>query len=210
MTARLKAALVVFVLLVAAVASAQVAQRTLAVHFANGTADVSYSAADFADAAVRRRLQTGTPQTLIMRTYAYAAGSTTPIAVTARSCVVRYDDWHGNYRVEVQMMSSSTAIVLGTLDEVVERCLVATQEPVGTAAIWSAQQGQPITFGVVVELNPLTPDGVQRMRQWVTRSGGGASHDDAFFGSFVSLFLNRGIADAERSLAFRSQEITCP
>jgi hypothetical protein len=140
----------------------------------------------------------------------FARGSTAPIAVTAHSCRVRWDPWDQNFPLDEQTVSGSRSIVLGTIEEVIQHCLVAQHEHVGTAATWSAHHGQRITFGVVVELNPLTPDGVQRIRQWLARPGGGASDDDAFFGSFVSLFVNRGIGAAERTLSFRSQDITCP
>jgi hypothetical protein len=210
MSKRSTAALVSFVLLAAAVALAQVDQRTLDVHFSGGSADVSYSVADFADAAVRRRLSTGVTQVLVVRTYAYEAGSTAPIAVAVRSCRVTFDPWPENFRVHEQSESVDRTVELATLEEVVQRCLVADHVHVGGAASWDDHHGNRITFGVVVELNPLTPDAVQRIRRWLARPEGGASPDDAFFGSFVSLFVNRGIGEAERTLSFRSQDITCP
>ena len=196
--------------LAASLAFAQVDQRTLDVRFTDGLADVSYSVTDFADAAVRRRLSTGVTQVLVARTYAYEADSTAPIAVAVRSCRVTFDPWPENFRVHEQSEAIDRTVELGSIEEVVRRCLVADHMRIGTASSWGGHHGRRITFGVVVELNPLTPDAVQRIRRWLARPEGGGSSDDAFFGSFVSLFVNRGIGQAERSLSFRSQDITCP
>ncbi len=210
MSARTASTLFVVALAVASVALAQIDQRTLGVHFQEGTADVSYSVVDFADAAVRRRLSTGVTQTLVVRTYAYEAGSTAPIAVAIRSCRVTFDPWPENFRVHEQSESMDRTVELSSLEEVIARCLVADHVRIGNASTWEPHHGHRITFGVVVELNPLTPDAVQRIRRWLARPEGGASPDDAFFGSFVSLFVNRGIGEAERTLSFRSQDIDCP
>ena len=210
MTSRTRTAIVLGLLFAASVALAQVDQRTLGVRFTDGTADVSYSVADFADAAVRRRLSTGVTQILVVRTYAYEAGSTAPIAVAVRSCRVTFDPWPETFRVHEQSESVDRTVELASIEEVIARCLVADHVRVGTARSWGSHHGNRVTFGVVIELNPLTPDAVQRIRRWLARPEGGASPDDAFFGSFVSLFVNRGIGEAERTLSFRSQDITCP
>ncbi len=210
MRRRATATLVLAATLAASLALAQASQRTLDVRFADGAADVTYSAADFADAAVRRRLSTGVTQMLVVRTYAYEAGSIAPIAVAVRSCRVTFDPWPENFRVHEQSEAIDRTVELASLEQVIERCLVADHLRIGTSATWGPRHGAHITFGVVVELNPLTPDAVQRIRRWLARPEGGASPDDAFFGSFVSLFVNRGIGEAERTLSFRSQDITCP
>lgn len=197
-------------LLVALPALAQVATRTIGVVFHEGAPDVSFSAGDFADAAVRRRLSHGLLQTIVMRTYAYGPDGSTPIAVAVRSCHVVYDIWDARYTVDVRTEASDRSAVLDSIDAVVTECLVADHVPLGDASAWRGRHGQHVTIGVVVELNPVTPDMVQRIRGWLARPEGAAAPDDAFFGSFVSLFVTRQIGDAERTLRFRSQELTCP
>lgn len=210
-TARLLLVAALAALFVAVPAHAQVTQRTIGVTFHADAPDVSFSAADFADDAVRRRLSHGLLQTLVMRTYAYGADASTPIAVGVRSCHVVYDIWAAHYSVDVRTESSDRTLVLGSLDEVIRTCLVADHVVVGDAAAWRGRHGEHVTFGVVVELNPVTPDMVQRIRGWLARPGGGATRDDAFFGSFVSLFVSQqGIGGAEKTLQFQSQVLTCP
>ncbi len=191
-------------------AHAQVGTRTMSVTFHDGAPDVSFSAADFADEAVRRRLSHGLLQTIVMRTYAYGTDAAAPIAVTVRSCHVVYDIWDARYSVDVRTELAERSATISTLEGVIETCLVADHVVVGDAAAWRRRHGEHVTFGVVVELNPVTPDMVQRIRGWLARPEGGAAPDDAFFGSFVSLFVTRQIGDAERTLRFRSQELTCP
>lgn len=192
-------------------AHAQVATRTMGVRFNEGAPpDVSFSAADFADAPVRRSLSHGLLQTIVMRTYAYGANASTPIAVAVRSCHVVYDIWAANYSVDVRTESMDRTLTIDTIEGVLDACLVANHVVIGNAEAWRGSHGQHVTFGVVVELNPITPDMVQRIRGWLARPEGGAAPDDAFFGSFVSLFVTRQIGEAERTLRFHSQEMTCP
>jgi hypothetical protein len=195
---------------VAVTAFAQLATRTVGIAFEPLPPRVSYSAADFATSTVRTRLSSGLPQTLVVRTYAYATGSSAPLAVSVRSCRVVYDLWEEVYRLDVRTERSDRAIVLRSIDEVVQGCLVVDHVPVGDAAAWSAHRGDHVTFSALVELNPLTPDTVERIRGWLTRPEGSAAPEDAFYGSFVSLFVNRQIGAAEHSIAFHSQDVVVP
>jgi hypothetical protein len=210
MTRRLTWRLFVLALFALALpAHAQTSERRVGVVWHEGAPDVSFSAADFADAAMRRQLARGLQQTIVMRTYAYG-DRTTPIAVSVRSCQVVYDIWADRYSVDIRTESSDRSVTLDTVDDVVEACLVADHLVVGDAAAWRGRHGDRITFGVVLELNPITPDMVQRIRRWLARPEGGAAPDEAFFGSFVSLFVNRQISAAERTASFSSPEYTCP
>ena len=66
----------------------------------------------------------------------------------------------------------------------------------------------PATYyvGCAVEVNPVSPDMLERIKRWVSRpSGTGATAPgDALFGSFVGLFVAR-IGAADRQISFRSQ-----
>jgi hypothetical protein len=192
-------------------AHAQVSTRQIGVTFHDGAPDVSFSAADFADDAVRTRLSRGLMQTIVMRTYAYGSDRSTPIAVTVRSCHVVYDIWAARYDVDIRTEHDDRSRTIDTLDGVVDACLVADHVTVGDAAAWRARQGEHVTFAVVVELNPVTPDMVQRIRGWLARPEGGGSRDEAFFGSFVSLFVfTRQVGAAERTFGFQTPEYQVP
>lgn len=199
------------VLCLALVAHAQLTVRRVGTRFLEGVPRLDVSVADFAsDAETRRKLTSGLPQTILFRAYAYTPGRDEPVAVAARSCRVAYDLWEERFRVQIASEAGDRTVSLASLEEVVTTCLVAEQLPVGRAADWARVRGSRAYFAVLVELNPLTPDTVQRIRRWLARPQRGAVDSDSFFGSFVSLFVNRGIGDAERTLRFQSQELTVP
>lgn len=188
-----------------------VGERRVGARFVEGVPRLDVSIADFAgDAETRRKLTSGLPQTIQFRAYAYTADREEPVAVAARSCRVVYDLWEESFRVQLASETGDRTLSVASIEEVVGHCLVATQLPVGTAADWAPLHGRRAYFAVLVELNPLTPDTVQRIRRWLARPQRGAVDSDSFFGSFVSLFVNRGIGAAERTLRFRSQEIAVP
>jgi hypothetical protein len=193
------------------VARAQVSERRVGVRFEAGAPRIDVSIADFArDPETQRKLMSGLPQTFLFRTYAYVEGLEQPVAVTARSCRVVYDLWETRFRVQVASEAGDQSVSVSSVEEVVRRCLVAERMPVGASRDWEPHRGRRVRFAVLVELNPLTPDTVQQIRRWIARPRRGRVDSDSFFGSFVSLFVNRSIGAAERTLRFRSQEVVVP
>lgn len=208
---RLATTLAVLACLAPSVANAQeVPERRLGVHFDEGTPQLDFSAIDLADRSVREKLRSGLPQQLVLRIYAFGTGRD-PIAVAARSCRVTFDLWEEVYRVELQDARGDHTETHRSLRGVLRRCLRAERVRVGRASDYASRIGQDLYFAVLVELNPLSPDTVHRLRRWLSRpAGGGRVGGEAFFGSFVSLFVNRQIGAAERTRRFRSQTVTVP
>jgi hypothetical protein len=66
--------------------------------------------------------------------------------------------------------------------------------------------GQVFVLKMVVELNPVSKETLAEVRRWLSQgNGGGLDRGGTFFGSFVSVFYNPKIADADRVLRIRSQ-----
>lgn len=192
-------------------ARAQLAERRVGVHFVEGAPRLDVSIADFAsDPETRRKLMSGLPQTLQLSAFAYVEGRDEPIAATARQCRVAYDLWEERFRVQITTEASSRTLSVGSLDEVVAQCLVVERLAVGAPSAWASARARRAYFAVLVELNPLTADTVQRIRRWIARPQRGTVDSDSFFGSFVSLFVNPQIGAAERTLRFRSQRLEVP
>lgn len=187
-----------------------VASRRMGVRWNGRVPHLTFSARDLIDADARRKLESGLPQTLFMRTYAYRVRGRRPIAVNGRSCRVVYDLWEEVYRVQVQTESEDRSSTATSIDQVLRWCLVSRRVAVGTEEDWRDRAGDRVYFAVLVELNPLSPDTVQRIRRWLARPAGGRVEGEAFFGSFVSLFVNRRIGEAERTVRFRSQTVSVP
>ena len=194
-----------------ALSQAAIAQRALGVWWKNGTPHLSFSARDLATPALSKKLTSGLPQTLLMRVYAYADRSREPVAVSVVSCRVAYDLWEEVFRVQLQTDQHDRSLVARSLAEVQEHCLVMRNHPIGTADNYSSLHGRSVYFAVSVEQNPISRDTVERIRRWLSRpTAGGSVGGDAFFGSFVSIFVNRRIGNAERVVQFRSPNRTVP
>ena len=200
------------VALAASVAHAEppIAVRPMAVKWAGAVPLLSFNAADFITKSVARKLDSGLPQRLVMRVYAYTEKGEKPITVSALSCRVVYDLWEGVYRVQEQTETVDRSRTLPDQASVVRACLDVRALALGSSEAFDKHQGKSVYFAAIVELNPLSADTVQRIRRWLSRSGTGQLRADAFFGSFVSIFVSRRMGSAEANLAFRSQTFVVP
>jgi hypothetical protein len=171
---------------------------------------LSFSANDFVTAQVADKLGSGLPQRVLTRVYAYPEGGEQPIAVAAMSCRVVYDLWEGVYRLQLQTDNTDRSLIVADLAGVKHGCLDVRSLALGDAATFTRLHGRRIYFAALIELNPLSPDTVQRIRRWLSKSGSGQLRGDAFFGSFVSVFVSRRMGSAEHSLAFRSAVFSVP
>lgn len=202
---------IVALTLAASVAFAQgsVPQRRFGVQWRDGVPRVHFSATDLADESLRDQLESGVWERLVMRVYAYRGEE--PAAVALRSCRIHWDVWLQHYSVQFRSSRVDRDETHRTMDAVLDRCLVARRVPVGRASDYREHRGQSVYFATLIELNPLTEAQVHRLRRWLARpAGGGRIGGEAFFGSFVSLFVNRRIGQAQRTLRFRSQPVRVP
>jgi len=193
-----------------ALAQDDVPQRRLGVSWDEGVPRLTFSARDLLNDDARENLESGLPQTIMMRVYAYRDGESSPLAMTLRSCRVVYDLWEEVYRVQVQTASSDRTYTVDDVDDVLERCVVVRRKRIGRASDYRENRGARVYFATLFELNPLSQDTVERIRRWLARPSGGRVEGDAFFGSFVSLFVNRRIGEAEKVVRFRSQNVRVP
>ncbi len=174
------------------------------------TPRVSVSMRDFVDVQVSQKLQSGLPQTLITRIYAYTERGKDPLAVGVLSCRIVYDLWENTYRIERQTESQDKTWTVKNLDAVGRLCLELDHWPLGEPKSFERVTGQRLYFAAVVELNPLSQDTVARIRRWLARPSGGQIEGNAFFGSFVSIFVSRKLGAAEKTLSLRSDLVTAP
>ena len=170
-----------------------------------GPPTVSVDAADLADPTLHARLESGLPQLLVTRVRAYASATAErAFAATTRSCRIVYDPWERRYDVEMRIGHVETRGVTTSLDRVTADCLGLDRVPVGVASDWSGRAAPDVVLSVVVELNPLSSATVRRMRVWLGDTVG-AEAEPAFFGSFVSRFVDRRMGGAEQTFRFRPE-----
>jgi hypothetical protein len=158
-----------------------------------------------ADPGLMKKLSSGLPTVIAMRAYVYREGEGTPVALAPRVCRVVYDLWDEVYRVHVSEPERERDQA-AVLDGVLRLCADARDLPVVRRGLLTA--GQPYFLGVVVDVNPVSPEMVEQMRRWMSRPTGstGIGPGDALFGSFVQLFV-RQIATTDRTLTFRTQSV---
>ncbi len=190
--------------------NAAVHQRNLGVVWRAGVPHLSFSARDLATPALAKKLMSGLPQTLLMRVYAYPDRSREPAAVSVVSCRVAYDLWEEVFRVQLQNDQNDRAVIARSVQEVHELCLVMRNRAIGRADNYERLRGRNVYFAVAVEQNPISRGTVERIRRWLSRPNSGGMGGDAFFGSFVSIFVNRQIGAAERLVQFRSPNHVIP
>jgi hypothetical protein len=191
-------------------ADGDAAVRSVLVRWVGALPQVSFSADDFVTTKVAEKLNGGLPQRIVTRVYAYLESEDDPITVTVLSCRVAYDLWEGLYRVQVQTESSDRSFAVADLRAVMRACLDVRALPIGTAEQFARYRGKRVYFAALLELNPLSRDTVQRIQRWLAKSGDGQLRGDAFFGSFVSIFVSRRMGSAEHSLTFRSESFAIP
>jgi hypothetical protein len=174
----------------------------------NGTfLNASFSFRDVIDKAMAEKLASGLPTTIAMRAYVLREGEQNPVALAVRTCRVTYDLWEEVYRLKVSGPGGEKDTAALNLDGVLRQCAEARDLPVAEKSLLTA--GKPHFLGVIVEVNPVSPQMLEQMRKWVSRPAGstGIGPTDALFGSFVGLFVKQ-MGTADRTLRFRTQSVT--
>jgi hypothetical protein len=154
------------------------------------------------DPLLMSKLSSGLPMEIVMRAYVFREGQDAPIALALKRCRVVYDLWDEIYRVHLEPSTDKVDKTL-LFNGVLRLCAEAQDLPIARRALFSA--GQPYFLGVVVDVNPVSPELVEQMRRWMARPTGstGIAPSDALFGSFVQLFV-RQIATSDKTLTFRT------
>jgi hypothetical protein len=162
---------------------------------------------DVVDGPTIAKLKGGLPTTIAMRAYIFREGGSQPLAATYKSCKVIYDLWDDLYRLEITQPGRPNEITQSpTLGGVLRRCAEMDRLAIVSRSILSPPGDYYVA--VIVEVNPVSPEMVERIKRWVSRPTGPstAAPGDALFGSFVGLFVAR-IGTADRQVTFRTQSI---
>jgi hypothetical protein len=169
----------------------------------------SFSYRDVIDKPMADKLSSGLPTVIAMRAYVLREGESDPVALAVRTCRVSYDLWDEVYRLKISITGGDRDSAALNLEGVLRQCAEARDLAVVERTLVAT--GRAAFLGVIVEVNPVSPQMLAQMRQWVSRPAGstGIGPGDALFGSFVGLFV-RQIGTADRTLRFRTQVIPPP
>jgi hypothetical protein len=170
------------------------------------TLRVSLGYRDVVDASTVAKLMGGLPTTIVMRAYAFReSGGGAPLAAAFKTCRVIFDLWDEVYRIEISQTGGVDIVTASpTLEGVLRRCAEADRLAVIGRSVLPASTSYYLAG--IVEVNPVSPDMLERIKRWVSRPSGTSTSapGDALFGSFVGLFVAR-IGVADRQIAFRTQ-----
>lgn len=193
-----------------ALAEELVRRRTMGLVFRGGVPHLYFSARDLVNAEVEQKLDSGLPQRITVQHFVYAPRREEPLAAAGHNCRVVYDLWQAVYRLDFEVLGGAvTSTAVRTRAEVLERCLVMRNVPLGESSDYT--RARQIYVASLVQLNPLSTSTVARIRRWLARPRNDYNVESkSFFGSFVSLFVNDRIGAAERVLRLRSQEVELP
>jgi hypothetical protein len=159
------------------------------------------------DTSAYNTLKSGFVSTVVVQTWVYPKSSTSPIAWTRDRRTVVYDLWDEVYTV--RLCEKCKPMKVKYQSEAFKLLTEITDQPV--AALADIPYDDIYYLAIRVDLNPVSPETLTEVRRWLSQgTGGGLDRGGVFFGSFVSVFVNPKIAEADRVLRIRSQPFYRP
>lgn len=158
---------------------------------------------ELADASLRHKLDSGLVTTVVARAYLVREGASRAEALAVQTVRTAYDLWDEVYVSEVSGEAGARVFRDRRREDALRR-LSQLKLPVIDGV--RLQPGAHYRVTVIVELNPVGKELLLQVRRWLSRPREGAPLDgESYFGSFVGLFVNRRVGDAERVLELRTQ-----
>ena len=158
------------------------------------------------DSAAYEALDSGFTSTVVIRIWIYPKGSTDPVAFVLLQRQVLYNLWDEVFELRID---GRAPIKEKRQSEALKKLTAVDDLPVARLA--SLPYEQIYLLAMQVELNPVSKETLAEVRRWLSQgTGGGLDRGGAFFGSFVSVFVNPKIPEADRVLRVRSQPFYRP
>lgn len=176
-------------------------------HFSerDGQLVVTTSIDSLFDRAAAARLASGFPTTVVVRVYVFTRESELPVSLSVATYRVVYDLWEERYTLRSDGPRGQRTLRFADRAEVIAAITELERFPI--APLERIPIGPHHFAALVVELNPISAEMLAEMRRWLTRPAGEARLDtsSSFFGSFVSVFVNPKLQEAEKVVRLRSQ-----
>jgi hypothetical protein len=155
-------------------------------------------------------LDSGFLSTVVIRIWVYPKDSNEPVAFVLVQRSVLYEVWDEDYVLRLDEPSGSKKIKVKYRAEALKWLTSIDDLPIARLAD-VPRDGSLFMLAMEVELNPVSKETLAEVRRWLSQgTGGGLDRGGAFFGSFVSVFVNPKIAAADRVLRIRSQPFFRP
>lgn len=158
------------------------------------------------DSAAYDALDSGFTSTVVIRIWIYPKDSTDPVSFVLLQRQVVYNLWDEVFELRID---GRAPIKEKRQSEALKR--LTTIEDLPVARLATLPHEQIFLLAMQVELNPVSKETLAEVRRWLSQgTGGGLDRGGAFFGSFVSVFVNPKIPEADRVLRIRSQPFYRP
>ncbi len=161
------------------------------------------------DASNYEALGSGIESTVVIRIQITPQDSDDPVAEQLIRRSVVYDVWDEVYRLQLDERGGQKKFPVKFRAEALKWLTAIDDVPVARLAVLPLEK--VYVLKMVVELNPVSKETLAEVRRWLSQgTGGGLDRGGAIFGTFVSVFYNPKIADADRVLRIRSQPFYRP
>lgn len=161
------------------------------------------------DSAAYEALSSGFPSTIVIATAVYPRDGSDPITVGKEIRTVVYDLWDEQYIIRVDGAGGRKTKKVKYRAEALK--IITAIEDLPIAQLADIPFEDVFYLRITVQLNPVSKETLAEVRRWLSQgTGGGLDRGGVFFGSFVSVFVNPKIADADRVLRIRSQPFYRP
>jgi hypothetical protein len=161
------------------------------------------------DTRAYEALSLGVPSIVVIGIQITPRDSDDPVTEQLIQRQVVYDVWDKVYILRLDQPGSSRTIKVKYPAEVLKWLTAIDDLVVSRTQVLPI--GQVFVLRLVVKLNPVSKETAIEVRRWLSQgNGGGLDRGGTFFGSFVSVFYNPKIADADRVLRIRSQPFYRP
>ena len=158
------------------------------------------------DEAAYQALASGFPSTVVIATAVYPSDGGDPVAAARSVRTAVYDLWDEVYTVQID---GKKPIKVKYQSEALK--LLSTIDDLPIAKLTDIPIDDVFFLRLTAQLNPVSKATLAEVRRWLSHgSGGGLERGGVFFGSFVSVFVNPKIAEADRVLRLRSQPFFRP
>lgn len=159
------------------------------------------------DASAYQALSSGFVTNVELHFWVYARDSSDVVAETVVHRSAVYDMWDEDYTV--RLCEACKAITVKSPAETLK--LITNIDSLPVANLAAIPYEDVYFLGLRADLNPVDKRTLTEVRRWLSQSpGGGLDRGSTFFGSFVSVFVNPKIAEADRVLRIRSQPFYRP
>jgi len=154
-------------------------------------------------------LRSGIESTVVIRIQIVPQDSDTAVAEHLIKRSVVYRVWDEDYEMRLDEPGGRKKIIVKTPAEALTWLTAIDDVPVAPLDVLPIEK--VFVLKMVVELNPVSRETLAEVRRWLSQgNGGGIDRGGALFGSFVSVFYNPKIADADRVVRIRSQPFYRP